>query len=76
MSVTKTPYLCIANLQKERRMNLKRIRKGKNMKQKSLILMSTLLVCSLESFAQSDVEKTIDMASTWQALPWLPRNRW
>ena len=27
------------------------------MKQKSLILMSTLLVCSLESFAQSDVEK-------------------
>ena len=27
------------------------------MKQKSLILMSTLLVCSLESFAQNDVEK-------------------
>ena len=27
------------------------------MKQKSLILMSTLLVCQLESFAQSDVEK-------------------
>ena len=31
------------------------------MKQKSLILMSTLLVCSLESFAQSDVEKPLDM---------------
>lgn len=42
------------------------------MKQKSLILMSTLLVCSLESFAQSDVEKNdsiwkdFDLASVYR----------
>lgn len=50
----------------------------KNMNKKNMILMSTLLVCSLESFAQSDAEVTDSSGKMWIStqLPWLHPNRW